>query len=192
MSKIFYYDVESTGLNHWRHGVHQIAGIMEIDGEVVGEIKLDLQPYKDAVIVEESVLMSGKTLEDLKNSMPFEKAYKELTDFFLKKYCNKFDKKDKIHLAGYNNASFDNHFLRAFFVQNGDKYFNSWFWIDSIDVMVLASHLLMDMRAEMKDFKLSTVAATLGIKVDESKLHDAMYDIILTKAVYDKLKNRRK
>lgn len=37
----------------------------------------------------------------------------------------------------------------------------------------------------MANFKLSTVAATLGIKVEEDKLHDAMYDIYLTKAIFD-------
>ena len=40
----------------------------------------------------------------------------------------KFDKKDKFFLVGYNNASFDNQFFRAFFVQNNDMYFGSYFW----------------------------------------------------------------
>ena len=37
----------------------------------------------------------------------------------------------------------------------------------------------------MTDFKLKTVAKQLGIIVDESKLHDAKYDIILTKQIYE-------
>ena len=39
----------------------------------------------------------------------------------------------------------------------------------------------------MKNFKLGTVAETLGVKVDESKLHDGLYDVELTKAIYDKI-----
>lgn len=37
----------------------------------------------------------------------------------------------------------------------------------------------------MKDFKQGTVAKTLGIQVDDTKLHDALYDIEICKAIYD-------
>jgi DNA polymerase-3 subunit epsilon len=51
-------------------------------------------------------------------------------------------------------------------------------------VFILATQKLMEVRHTMKDFKLKTVAETLGIKIDESKLHDAMYDIELTWRIY--------
>ena len=105
----------------------------------------------------------------------------------LSKYVDRYDKKDKFFLVGYNNASFDNYFLKAFFVQNGDNYFYSWFWINSIDVMVLASQYLMRRRPEMHDFKQETVARELGIEIDPSMLHDASYDIQLTKLIYEKI-----
>ena len=88
-------------------------------------------------------------------------------------------------MVGYNNATFDNQFLRGFFLQNGDVYFGSWFWANSIDVMVLASAYLATRRPDMENFKLSTVARTLGVDVQSASLHDAMYDIELTKAVFD-------
>ena len=102
----------------------------------------------------------------------------------LGKYVDKFNKKDKFHLVGYNNASFDNQFFRAFFTQNNDVYFGSWFWADSLDVMVLAANHLRKERARLVDFKLKTVAAHLGIEVDESRLHDAEYDIDLTYQIF--------
>ena len=105
----------------------------------------------------------------------------------LSKYVDKFDKKDKFFLGGYNNASFDNHFLKAFFVQNGDHYFYSWFWVNSIDVMVLSTQHLMRKRHEMTDFKQETVARALGIQIDSAKLHDASYDIQLTKEIYNRI-----
>ena len=71
----------------------------------------------------------------------------------LSKYVDKYNKDDKFFLVGYNNASFDNSFLKAFFVQNGDSFFYSWFWVNSIDVMVLATQHLMMKRHLMKDFK---------------------------------------
>ena len=98
---------------------------------------------------------------------------------------DKFNKKDKFFLVGYNNAAFDNQFLRGFFLQNADKYFGSWFWANTLDVMVLATDYLMDIRPDMENFKLSTVAETLGVQVDGDSLHNALYDIELTKAVFD-------
>lgn len=88
-------------------------------------------------------------------------------------------------MVGYNNAAFDNQFLRGFFLQNNDKFFGSWFWANSMDVMVLATVYLANKRTEMENFKLSTVAETLGVQVDGDSLHNAMYDIELTKAVFD-------
>ena len=106
----------------------------------------------------------------------------------LGKYVDKFNRKDKFFLVGYNNAAFDNNFLRGFFLQNGDEYFGSWFWSNSVDVMVLASNYLLDRRAEMENFKLSTVAKFLNISVEDDALHDAQYDIELTKLIYDIVK----
>lgn len=103
----------------------------------------------------------------------------------LDKYVSKYDKKDKFFLAGYNNASFDNQFLRAWFLQNNDKYFGSYFWSNSIDIMVMATPYLAPKRAEMENFKQGAVAKTLGIQVDDSKLHDALYDIEICRAIYD-------
>ena len=103
----------------------------------------------------------------------------------LSKYADRYNKQDKFFLAGYNNASFDNQFLRAWFLQNNDKYFGSWFWSNSIDVMVLATPYLASKRAGMENFKQGTVAKHLGIEVDAERLHDALYDIEICKAIYD-------
>ena len=86
----------------------------------------------------------------------------------------------------YNNASFDNQFLRAWFTQCGDNYFGSWFWYPPIDVMALAGIRLMHVRHELKDFKLGTVCEYFGIK-PQGELHDAYVDIDLTEKLYRKL-----
>ena len=51
--------------------------------------------------------------------------------------------------------------------------------------MVLATPYLAAKRAEMKDFKQGTVAKALGIPVEDEKLHDALYDIEICKAIFD-------
>lgn len=55
--------------------------------------------------------------------------------------------------------------------------------------MVLATAFLATRRPDMENFKLSTVAKTLGIEVKDDSLHNAMYDIDLTKAIFDIVTN---
>ncbi len=132
---------------------------------------------------EEARGVAGVTHEDLRGYPDYKKGYKRLISI-LSKYCNTYDKADKIKLVGFNNRHFDDDFFRKFFLFNDDKYFGSWFWSDSLDVMVLASEYLEDLRSEMSSFKLFRVAKTLGLEVDKKKLHDAGYDVELTREIY--------
>jgi DNA polymerase-3 subunit epsilon len=184
--KILFFDLETTGLKPEKNGIHQISGIIEINGEVKETFDFKVQPNSKSIIEPEALKVANVTTEQVMAYPPMLEIYKQFTDL-LGKYCDKFDKNDKFYLCGYNNASFDNNFLRGFFLQNGDNYFGSWFWNNSIDVMVLATYFLMPKRHEMLDFRLKTVAKTLEIEVEESKLHDAFYDIQLTKQIYDKI-----
>lgn len=186
MSKLFYFDLETTGVRHWKNGIHQISGAIEIDGEIKEYFDFKVKPFKDAIIEDEALSIAGITKETLETYIEFKDCYKALIEL-LSKYVDKFNKKDKFFLVGYNNASFDNQFFRAFFVQNSDNYFGSWFWSSSIDVMVLASQKLMNERSNMIDFKQSTVAKQVGIVVDETRLHDAEYDVNLMIGIYKTL-----
>ena len=183
--KYLFFDIETTGVMHWKNGIHQISGLIEIDGELKEEFNFLVQPNKDAKIEPQALEVGNVTLEQIMAYEPMQNVYKKFIEM-LSKYVDKFNKKDKFSLVGYNNASFDNQFLRAWFVQNGDNYFGSWFWSDTKDVMVLASEKLKHVRHTMLDFKLKTVAKELSIDVEESKLHDASYDIYLTKEIYKK------
>ena len=186
MSKLFFYDLETTGVKHWKNSIHQISGRIVIDGELKEEFNFKTKPNPNCIIEEEALAVAGIKKEDLENYQPFNQTYKEIVNM-LSKYVDKYNKKDKFHLVGYNNASFDNQFLRAFFVQNLDNYFGSWFWSDSIDVMVLASNFLREKRDSLENFKLMTVAKHLDIEVEEEKLHDALYDIHLTQQIFNKV-----
>ena len=181
--KLFFFDLETTGTNPARHGIHQISGMIEIDGVEQERFDFKVRPNPKAEILDEALAVGGVTREQIEAYPPMGEIYGKLTDL-LSRYVNKFNKADKFFLVGYNNAAFDNQFLRGFFLQNGDNYFGSWFWSNSIDVMVLASQYLMGERHLMSNFKLSTVASQLGVTVSEDKLHDALYDIYLTREAY--------
>lgn len=181
--KLLFFDLETTGTNPARNGIHQISGQIVIDGKKVEDFDFHVQPNPKAQIEEAALQVAGVTREQVLSYPAMGEVYKQLVAM-LGKYVDKFNKKDKFFLVGYNNASFDNQFLRGFFLQNGDNYFGSWFWANSIDVMVLASHHLASRRHEMENFKLATVAKFMGINVDDAALHDAFYDIYLTREIY--------
>lgn len=181
--KLVFFDLETTGVNPGKNGIHQISGTVEIDGVEQEKFDFHVQPNPKAVIEEQALAVGGVTREQIMAYPPMYEVYSQFVAM-LGKYVDKFNKKDKFFLVGYNNAAFDNQFLRGFFLQNGDNYFGSWFWANSIDVMVLATAFIGDRRKEMENFKLSTVAKFLGVNVDDASLHDAFYDIYLTKEVY--------
>ena len=175
--KALFFDLETTGTYPGKHGIHQMSGMIVIDGVIKEKFDFKVRPNPKAEIMDESLAVAGVTREQILAYPPMEEI--------LAKYVDRYNKKDKFFLVGYNNASFDNQFLRGWFLQNGDQYFGSWFWSNSADVMVLATPYLAEKRSEMKDFKQGTVAKALGIQVDDSKLHDALYDIEICKAIFD-------
>lgn len=182
--KALFFDLETTGTYPGKHGIHQMSGMIVIDGEIKETFDYKVRPNPKAEILDEALAVAGVTREQILAYPPMEEIYPQVISM-LAKYVDRYNKKDKFFLAGYNNASFDNQFLRGWFLQNGDQYFGSWFWSNSIDVMVLATPYLAARRTEMKDFKQGTVAKTLGIQVDDTRLHDALYDIEICKAIYD-------
>ena len=182
--KLFFFDLETTGVNPGKNGIHQISGEIVIDGKTMERFDFKVQPNPKCVIEEQALSVAGVTREQVMAYPPMFQGDQELVAM-LGKYVDKFNKTDKFFLVGFNNAAFDNQFFRGFFLQNGDQYFGSWFWSNSIDVMVLASVKLAERRHEMENFKLATVAKFLGVNVDDNSLHNADYDIFLTKSIYD-------
>ena len=185
--KLLFFDLETTGTNPGKNGIHQISGQIVIDGIVKESFDFHVQPNPKAQIEEAALQVAGVTREQVLAYPPMGQVYSEFVAM-LGKYVDKYNKKDKFFLVGYNNAAFDNQFLRGFFLQNGDNYFGSWFWANTIDVMVLATAYLAERRPEMENFKLSTVAKFLGVAVSDDSLHNAFYDIELTKAIYEIVK----
>lgn len=184
MTKILFFDVETTGLDYKIHGIHQLAGMLEIKGNVVASFDFRMRPAEHLKIEDSALKVSGISHEDLLSYPTEKEAYRCFIEM-LSKQINKFDKTDKAYLAGWNNAAFDNGFLRAFFERNNDQFFGSWFWSNPLDVMILASQSLIDVRETLPNFKLMTVAEYLLQSIDESKLHDATYDIELTRNIYN-------
>lgn len=181
--KLAYIDLETSGLIAEKHGVHQIAILVGNESLVI-----DCNVIPDSWIDDKALEIGGKTKEQLESSMSAREA-KTKFDAFIGRFVDKFNKHDKLVFIGYN-AIFDYQFLRSWYTRQGDKFFGSYFWHPPLDVMTLAGFHLMEKRPLMVDFKLGTVAKELGIAVQDTELHDALYDITLTKAIHEKLSTK--
>jgi len=176
--KIFWVDTECSGTSPEKNGILQISGLMEIDDIVVDTINLEIATFPDDEINDEALVVNGIDRESIPFRTPPKDAYRKLLAF-LCKYCDKFDKVDKLVLAG-KNIAFDDYFLRNFWKKCEDKYYGSMFFSVRIDVQSeIAKKVVGGLR--LPNYKLSTLCEHFGI---ELKAHDAMSDIVATRQLY--------
>lgn len=189
MKQVF-LDVETSGLSTYNNGIWQLSAIIVIDGKEYERFN------------EKCKLFPGQEW-DIEVAGMFEEAYAAYETFpepqtvfnkleaFLKTYINPFDRNDKALMYGYN-VKYDEGFIRKFWKNNNNNFFGSWFCTPSIDIMSLAAERLKEVRSQMPNFKLGTVANYLDIEINEDRLHDAMYDTELTYQIYQLVTNEQK
>lgn len=180
--KVF-YDLETTGTDPRKHSIHQIAGFIEINDEVVDKFNIYSRPHPKAQLDSGALRVCGVDSETILGYQPMEDAQKEFKAK-LGAYIDPFDPKQKAWNVGFNIRAFDDVFLRAWFKQCKDEFIGAWFWTDTLDVLVLASEYLINRRVNMPSFKLKRVAMELGIVIDPDRIHDASYDVQLTREIY--------
>jgi DNA polymerase III epsilon subunit-like protein len=103
MPKVFWFDCETTGTIAGKHEAHQIAYAIEVDGKVVENGQLWVQPTRWETIEAEALAVSGVTVEILKTAKyePVEVVHRKLTAI-LARYVDKFNRADKYYPAGYS------------------------------------------------------------------------------------------
>lgn len=188
MNKIMWLDLETTGVKNWQDKITEIAMLYSPDEKGVDSevqefhqyIKYDSYPADYDHVAE----ITGLTPEILeKKGSPEFESFKNLNKL-LDECVGKFDPNDKIIIAGYN-VKFDIDFLRSFFKNNGHKYFGSYFFSCSIDVMSLvAMALQLELIPSLKNYKLETVADHFQLKF---QAHSAIEDIKITREIFYKL-----
>lgn len=190
--KLLFLDTETTGLDEIVHGLIQVAGIIDVNEKVADTFNMTVRPFPNDKHSDDALKMHNLTEDSLKEFNAPDLVYKQLLNLFTV-YIDKFNRDDKFILVGYN-ANFDDRFLRKFFYKNGDKYYGSFISYPPLDIANIALyHLLQNNeRSSMPDFKLGTVAKRFGVEVDESKQHDALYDIEITRELFYKLREKIK
>lgn len=188
--KLIYIDTETGGPNPRECCLLQLSGAIEIDNQIKEKFNMFMRPFPNDPPITEEATNKHKITADIIAANP-DKFIDPETAFanfkqLLQKYVDPFNKKDKFHFVGYNCQSFDDPVLRTFFSRNKDNYYGSWFWYPTIDVMQLYAAEWISYRHDMKNFQLMTVAKSAGIKIDESRLHDGLYDVQITRELFIK------
>ena len=183
--KICYIDVETTGLDAVKQDIIQLAGIVEIDGEVDCTFEFTMQPHSYANIQQQAMDVHGYTVSDLEKFDNPLKVKAQLEGLF-SKYINKFDKTDKFIFAGYNSP-FDYRFMREWWKKCGDNFFGSYFEYKQMDVYPMFQMYVMAAQIDLPNQKLETAAEHFGLSFGETGAHDAMADIRVTRELALKL-----
>ncbi|MDR2429515.1 MAG: 3'-5' exonuclease [Puniceicoccales bacterium] len=183
MSKIAYIDLETTGLSAYKHGIVQIALIIETDGVVRTRKQWDCSPHQGKEVDPRALEVIGLPPDEVWTRQNPLETHKELVAT-LGAYVDKYNKTDKFMFCGYNSQNFDMPFLRQWFLSCGDKFFGSWFYPFSIDVGCLVMAHSDHELSSFPDFKLKTVCTKLGLSSGEDAYHAANFDIEKTRDLY--------
>lgn len=184
-----FIDLETTGLDPLRHGVRQISGCIVDERREEDEwFDFKVQPFPHDELDLGAMEKLGVDVEEFAFFLPPDQAYKALFNIF-SSHVDRFNRLDKMVLLGYN-VRFDEAFFREFWRKadaREGKYFGSWFFMPPIDVAQLAHLCFLRDRLSKEGpeyFSLEHVARYAGLGVDSTFLHDAFYDVELTRELY--------
>ena len=180
--KFFYCDTETTGLRVGYHEITQLAFVVEVNGKVVERQDIYMRPKHVDRIESEALKVTSKKVEDLMAYPPRREGYAKLINT-LSKHVNKYDRNDKMIMVGQNIIKFDQPFMRAWFMDEGDKWFGSWFHYYMVDLLSVSA-LAISQGWDIPNLKLGTVCDKLGIKF---KAHDAMGDTEATRQAFHEI-----
>ena len=189
MSKILWVDTETTGLSAKDNGLTEVACIVEIDGVIKDKLLVKINPFtysKNVAVEDEALKLTNKSTDILKT---YGDSLDEFSSFIqlLDKYIDKFDKNDKFQVAGYN-VSFDIEFIRAWFKDNNNSYYGSYFTYKDIDVFAMVKHFkLLKLIGATDNDQLKTICEFFAIPL---QAHNALDDIVATKELYKQLVDR--
>ena len=189
--KTLFLDLETSSLDQVRGAILEIGAIAVINDETRDTFHQYLQPHIGAIVEDKALKVNLTTRADLDSPSRLlpGAGFNAFTDF-LAAHVDPYNREDKFFLVAYN-AAFDTGFLEEWFKRNGSRYFGSYFWRPSLCSYVLAAFHLGGEWAKLPDRKLATVAARLDITPPQvGKLHTALYDCLLSKGIYEKVRER--
>lgn len=183
--KLLWLDVETGGLSPRKHGLLQVAFLVEIDGKIVDKFESYIKPPKEMFIDDEALKINGITKCQIRDFPEEHHVFRHLLKF-LGKHVDKYDKTDKFIPCGYN-CRFDTEFLQALWERNSDKFYASFINYYDVDTFAIVKVLWsMGIIKKEPNLKLGTVyEQVMGKPFDNA--HDAIADIKATRKLHNKI-----
>lgn len=82
--KLVFFDLETTGVNPGKNGIHQISGQIVIDGVVKESFDFHVQPNPKAIIEDEALKVAGVTREQVMAYPPMREVYNQFVGMLAK------------------------------------------------------------------------------------------------------------
>jgi DNA polymerase III epsilon subunit-like protein len=183
--KLLWCDTETGGLDFNKNGIISLALIAEIDGKIEGKEYFEMNPV--GTEIEQGALeVNGFTLEQIQSFRPREQVRQDILAF-MKEFVSPYKKEDKFLLAG-QNVIFDSNMMKSYFEHCGDPYWFSWVQAGKfIDTYQSLAFLQWAGKIpQLENSKLETLGKHFDLNTEN--LHNAMDDIVLTRAVAYKMK----
>jgi len=179
MRKVLWIDTETTGFSASKNDIVQVAGIVEIDGEVVETFDLNCRALNPENIQPAALECNGLTREAIL-------AYPdpEIVILHILQLGHKYVDGGDTFIFGAHNASFDLRMMKGLFVKNGyeEEQFTEYLSGGIIDTMkMLKTYSKAHPEADIANSKLITGTLYFDIKHNS---HEAMSDITATRELY--------
>lgn len=189
MKKVLWIDTETTGLEVEKHGLREVACLVEIDNVVVDEFSfnIDTTTYKNEKYISKYVRKAMGVTEDKLSEYNSSAVQIDYFISKIKKYTDLDDKNDKFIMAGFN-VGFDFDFIEDWFKDNLNYVdFDYSFGYQKIDVLELVRNFKYLDLFETKNNKLETLCKYFNIEIDA---HKALSDIKATKELHSVLAHK--
>jgi DNA polymerase III epsilon subunit-like protein len=189
--KLFWFDVETTGIDNIQHEIIELSAIVEVSGEVKDRRSWFPSITRPETANPDAMKVNGVSVEEvMARELTQEKMIQEICQW-LAQWVNPKDKWDFYTPAGHNVA-FDVGFLKKAFedqfgVEKGNARFSAFFDYHNLDTSIfgIMAHY-MNPNWSAPFYGLGKTAAAFGIERDEEKEHGAEYDIELTRNLFRK------
>lgn len=177
--KNLYLDLETSGLDPQKHGIIQLAYILEENGQILKQNNFNMNP-QGKILDSKALLINGYTEEEI-NKFPFYKLqiFKflyEIQPFLSSSFYERFQ------IIGYN-VNFDVEFLKVA-LQEINVKFNDIFQNRFVDPLQFLYYLRFLRKVDFIDYKLETVCSYFGVPI---QAHDALSDIQATRELLYRL-----
>jgi DNA polymerase-3 subunit epsilon len=178
---IIFIDCETSGLNPLKHSVVQIAAEYWEGTKLIQTFNKQLT-NQDCIINLGALKCNRCTIDQIRASNTEERIVRDFVDFIMKMDITK-----PIVVCG-NGVSFDINFIKELLAKYKIEGLEHIFSHKVYDLSAIALFLQECEIIDFKDnFHLNNIAKVLGIEVKEDKLHEALYDVSISRQVYFKM-----